>query len=338
MLKSYFMWKSFSRNMGLLFTLTVTALFAQAPAAAPEFEVASIKPAPPIEPQKIMAGTVHVGMSVDAARVDIGNLSLADLIRIAYRMKPYQVAGPDWMGSQRFDILAKMPEGGSKDKVPEMLQALLADRFKLTSHRESKEHSVYALVVGKNGPKLKPAEPDAAAPPPAADAAAPPAKGAMVLGSGESQLRVEPNRDGRGATVASPQFGQMKVSMGEGGMMRMEFAKLSMPALADTLSRFTDRPVIDMTELSGSYQVPLDLSMDEMRNVMRAAAASAGMMMPGPRAGRGEAVSSPADAASTPGGSSIFSAIQQLGLKLEPRKLPIETIAIDHLEKTPTEN
>jgi uncharacterized protein (TIGR03435 family) len=150
----------------------------------------------------------------------------------------------------------------------------------------------------------------------------------MVLGSGESQLRVEPNRDGRGATVASPQFGQMKVSMGEGGMMRMEFAKLSMPALADTLSRFTDRPVIDMTELSGSYQVPLDLSMDEMRN----------MMMPGPRAGRGEAVSSPADAASTPGGSSIFTAIQQLGLKLEPRKLPIETIAIDHLEKTPTEN
>jgi uncharacterized protein (TIGR03435 family) len=341
------------KNLPTAFTVVLavaaTAVFAQSPSAvstpaagpALEFEVASVKPAPPIEPQKIMSGQMHIGMSIDAARVDIGNLSLADLIRIAYRMKSYQVSGPDWMASQRFDIMAKMPEGASKDKVPDMLQALLADRFKLTAHRETKDFPAYALVVGKNGAKLKEAE--ATVPPPAADGAAPPGKRSLVLGSGDTQVRVEANPDGKGATVASPQFGQMKVSMGEGGMMRMEFARMSMPALADTLSRFTDKPVLDMTELSGSYQIALDLSMDDMRNVARAAGmglamAAGGGMMARPRGGEGDGGRGPADAASTPGGSSIFNAIQALGLKMDARKLPIETLVIDHLEKTPTEN
>src|SRR5690348_11121127 len=102
----------------------VSALDAQTPPPALTFEVASIKPAPPIDRAKIMSGKLHLGMSVDAARVDIGNLSLADLIRTAYRLKAFQVSGPDWMTTQRFDILAKMPEGATKEQVPEMLQAL----------------------------------------------------------------------------------------------------------------------------------------------------------------------------------------------------------------------
>ena len=305
------------------------------------FEVASIKPSPPLDPQKIMSGKAHLGMSVDAARVDIGGMSLAELLRTAYRVKPYQISGPDWIQSQRFDIVAKMPEGGSKDKVPDMLQALLADRFKLTVHRDTKEHAVYALIVGKTGSKIKEAAPKEAAPAPDPNvpAAAPP--GGLVVGSGENQVRVTPNKEGRGASVAGP-FGQMKVSMGEGGMMRMEFARMTMPALADMLSRMTDRPVIDMTELKGEYQFTLDLSMDEMRNMARAAATLMGMQLPGPGGPGGEAqagrTSSPADAASTPGGSSVFGSVQQLGLKLDPRKLPLENIVVDHLEKTPTEN
>ena len=332
--------KSFLRAPGLLSAFIATVLLAQAPAPAPEFEVASIKLAPPLEPQKIMAGTMHVGMSVDAARVDIGSMSLTELIRTAYRMKPYQISGPDWMPSQRFDIMAKIPEGASKDKVPEMLQALLADRFKLTAHRESKERPAYALVVGKNGPKLKEAEPDPAAPP-AADPAAPPGKGIFVVGSPEGQVRIEPNRDGRGASISSPQLGQMKVSVGEGGMMRMEFARISMTMLADTLSRFAGKPVIDMTELKGNYQIALDLSMAEMAGMARAAGMGGGMgggMMGGRGAGGGDAGRGPAEAASTPGASQIFEAIQALGLKMDSRKLPIETLVIDHLEKTPTEN
>jgi uncharacterized protein (TIGR03435 family) len=332
------MQKKFLTGMGAALWLNA-AIFAQAPPpppAAPIFEVASIKPAPPIEPAKIVAGKMHIGMSVDAARVDIGNLSLADLIRIAYRVKPYQVSGPDWMSSLRFDVLAKMPEGSSKDQVPDMLKALLAERFKLTVHRDSKEHSVFALVVGKNGPKLKEAAPDANTPAPAADGA-PSKPGTIVMGTGEGQVRVSPNGDGKGATVAGGPFGQMKVSMGEAGMMRMEFARITMPGLADMLSRFADRPVIDMTELKGTYQVALDLSMEEMRNVARAAAMQAGIAMPGP-GGAGEANRSPADAASTPSGSSVLGAVQQLGLKLDPRKTPVETLMVDHLERAPTEN
>jgi uncharacterized protein (TIGR03435 family) len=316
------------------------ALFAQTPPAAtpaPAFEVASIKPAPPIDPAKIVAGTLHVGMSIDAARVDIGSLSLAELIRIAYRVKPYQVSGPDWMSSQRFDVMAKMPEGASKDQVPEMLQGLLAERFKLIMHRDSKDHPVYALVVGKNGPKLKEAAVDAGAPPPAATDAAP-SKPALVIGSGENQVRVKPNSDGKGATVAGGPFGQMKMSMGEAGMMHMEFAKLSMQGLADLLTRFTDRPVVDMTELKGNYQVGLDLSMEEMRTVAMAAASQMGIALPMGGRGGGEGMRSPADAASTPSGGSMMTAVQQLGLKLEPRKAPLETVVVDSLEKTPTEN
>lgn len=326
----------------LVGTCTALCLLATAPAQTgkavappPAFEVASIKPAPPLDPAKLMAGRMHFGMTVDAARVDIGNTSLADLIRIAYRVKPYQIAGPDWMSSQRFDVLAKMPEGLSKDLAPEMLQALLAERFKLAIHRENKEHPVYALVVGKNGPRLKEAEPEAPAPPTGSEAA-PSKQPGMVVGLGDSQVRVDRNPDGKGASVAGGPFGNMKFSMGEGGAMRMEFARISMPALTDFLSRFSDRPVIDMTELKGNYQVSMDIAREDMINVMRASAASMGIPLP---AGHGpEMAGSPADAASTPSGSSVLAALQQLGLKMEPRKMPVETIVIDHLEKMPTEN
>src|SRR5450432_3867435 len=82
------------------------AAFGQTPEAPLQFEVASIKPAPPFNPAMMMSGQpMHIGMKVDGARVDIGSMSLADLIRTAYRVKPYQVTGPDWMGAQRFDVL-----------------------------------------------------------------------------------------------------------------------------------------------------------------------------------------------------------------------------------------
>jgi len=328
------MWK-----LTLAGCLFVALSAAQAPAPAPSFEVASIKPAPPIVPQKIMSGQMHIGMSIDSARVDIGNLSLADLIRTAYKVKPYQISGPDWMAAQRFDVLAKMPAGSTKEQVPEMLQGLLAERFKLAIHHETREHPVYALVPGKGGPKMKEAEP---APVPVAAAGEPaPAKPGMVIGTPDGQVRVNPNADGEGATVAGGAFGQMKVSMGEGGRMRMGFARITMASLAELLSRFTDKPVLDMTELKGNYQVALDLSMDEMRSVAMAMSAQMGMPSPmggGGRGGNAPGGTSPADAASTPGGSSILAAVQQLGLKLDSRKLPLDTIVVDHLEKMPTEN
>ena len=127
------------------------AMLAQTP-AKPAFEVATIKPAQLPGPAQMAAGQLHMGLYVAGARVDIGAMSLADLIRIAYRVKNYQVSGPPWMTTERFDVMAKIPEGVSKDLVPEMLQALLAERFKLELHRENKEHSVYVLTVAKGGP------------------------------------------------------------------------------------------------------------------------------------------------------------------------------------------
>jgi uncharacterized protein (TIGR03435 family) len=184
---------------------------------------------------------------------------------------------------------------------------------------------MYALVVGKNGPKLKESPPDADAPAGESKPSDP--------GPEKGQVRINGSMEGKGVVVTGGPGGQMRMSMGPGGTMHMEAAKMSLSSFAEMLSRFVDRPVVDMTELKGNYQVALDFAMDDLRNMAR----TAGVMIPAPGAG-GEAGGAPANAASDPSGSSIFASMQQLGLKLEPRKAPIDLIVVDHLEKTPTEN
>ena len=88
-----------------------------------------------------------------------------------------------------------------------------------------------------------------------------------------------------------------------------------------------------MTDLKGSYQIALDLPMEDLQIIAQKQAATLGIPMPSPPPG-----ASPADIASTPGGGAIFSAMEKLGLKLDARKAPVATIVVDHLEKTPTEN
>ncbi|MGA9108105.1 MAG: TIGR03435 family protein [Bryobacteraceae bacterium] len=315
-----------------------TAVAAKPPAGGWAFEVATIKPAQMPTPADVMNGKMHVGMKTDAARVDIGFMSLTDLIGIAYDVKPYQISGPDWMGGmgERFDILAKMPEGATKEQVPAMLQALLADRFKLAIHRESKERPVYELVVGKGGPKMKESPPDAPAPPAAAakSDAAPGAAGADAVPAKDAEPQIKFHRDSDGsgtATVHTPE-GNTKMSYGPNGM-HLEMEKITMAKLAEALSRFVDRPVVDKTELKGNYQVALDLTMADLMSAAR----SAGMAMPGAAPVSGDAGKLPSDAASDPSGS-IFKSVAQLGLKLEPRKAPVDRIVVDHIEKTPTEN
>jgi uncharacterized protein (TIGR03435 family) len=319
------------------------AALAQTP-AGPAFEVASIKPAPPISQlaQQIQSGKLHVGVSIDGARVDFAFVSLADLIVEAYKIKPFQLTGPDWMKQERFDVLAKLPDGASKDQVPEMLQALLAERFKLSIHRDTKEQAVYALVVGKNGLKMKESPPDADKP--AADAEAnssapgPGGRGVTAINTPEGQFRIR--QEGRGAMISGGPNGNMRMSIGDNGNMHMEMSRMGMPQLADLLTRFMDRPVVDMTELKGNYQVALELPMQELMNMARALApelAGAGAPgAPGPGAGGGPGAATPV--ASDPAGTSMFQAVQLLGLRLESRKAPMESIVVDHVEKTPTEN
>ncbi len=321
-----------NRLFTILF-LAAGAAWSQTPAAAPapppagrQFDVATIKLAPPINPAAAMAGKLHVGMSVDGARVDIGYMSLSDLILMAYKVKQHQLTGPDWMKNQRFDILAKMPEGGTKEQVPEMLQALLKERFGLTFHKEMREQPVYGLVVGKGGPHVKESAKEEEAPPKADD------KGGNTISFGGGQIRQSGNSM---VMKANDRPGTTKMTMAD-GKMKMESTQVKMEDFAEMLTRFVGKPVVDMTELKGAYDLSVEISMTEMV----ALAQKAGIAMPGmvgaPPAGD---AGRPADAASDPSASgSIFASIQQLGLKLESRKAPVDTMVVDKLEKAPTEN
>src|SRR5690242_4650630 len=95
---------------------------AQKPPAKPTFEVATIKPLDP-------NSSVLVGMSADPSIVRYGNLTLRDAIRGAYKVRDFQIVGPDWMATARFDVYAKLPPGASTDQIPEMFQSLLEERF-----------------------------------------------------------------------------------------------------------------------------------------------------------------------------------------------------------------
>ena len=93
--------------------------------------------------------------SPDPGQITYSNVSLKNGSDDAYEVKGYQITGPKWLDSERFDIVAKIPKGATKEQFQMMLQNLLAERFKLTLHRETKELPIYALVVGKGGPKMK---------------------------------------------------------------------------------------------------------------------------------------------------------------------------------------
>jgi uncharacterized protein (TIGR03435 family) len=143
----------------LLATLTLTTalatgVHAQDRTTAPVFEVAAIKPHNPSD-----AGG---GFSFQHGRLIISNTWLRILVMSAYGVKDFQVSGgPNWIDSEKFDVLAQAPYNSDPRDLNPMLQALLADRFKLAVHHETRETTVYALVLAKNGPKLQRSAPDA---------------------------------------------------------------------------------------------------------------------------------------------------------------------------------
>ena len=140
---------------------------------------------------------------------------------MAYRVKLYQVSGPDWIGSERFDVAATLPEGSLPAQLPEMMQRLLEERFALKFHRESKDFPVYALQVAPGGLKISEAPPDQELE--NTDAKAP----QSFTGGGNNQGVV--------------------VNLGRGSSMsfsnnKFEAKRLNMQTLAGTLERFLDRP------------------------------------------------------------------------------------------------
>jgi uncharacterized protein (TIGR03435 family) len=260
-------------------------------------------------------------------------MSLKDLIATAYNVKAFQITGPDWIGdmSQRVDIVAKMPEGATVDQAPQMLQALLADRFKLVVHRETKEHPVMALVVGKGGPKLQESPADALQ---AFDESTPLQPGERQMETSQGPVRMTVNPGG-GATVNMGKRGKWIQRVAPGGTLHMEGTGTTMSAFADMLTQLTQMTggpgtqVVDMTGLTGHYNVAIDFSVADLLKMAQAA----GINVPG----RGGEANAPPVAEDPGASSSVADAVAALGLKLEPRKAPTEQLIVDHAEKLPKE-
>jgi bla regulator protein BlaR1 len=230
--------------------------------AAAAFDVASIKPSKP--------GTRGFSINpLPGGRFTTSNTTLKMLISTAYRIYDFQVSGgPNWLDSYRVDIQAKADAGAKPEQLRAMLQKLLADRFGLGVHRETRELPTYALVVAKSGPKI------------------------------------QQSKDAEG----TPEF---RVFM----RSRITAKRASLSLLTEALAMLLSRPVSDKTGLQGGFEYKLEWTPDQSQT-------------------RGNDDPLPPD----PDRPSIFVALQeQLGLKLESQKGPVEIIVIDRAEK-PSEN
>jgi len=321
-----------------------TLLFAQMP-KKPTFEVATIKPLPSTESlfEEIRSGKRSqdsLKTTISGARLDIGASPMLELITRAYSVKYYQVVGPDWLYSLNYEIHAKLPEGASKDQIPEMMQSLLSERFKLVVHREKKEQPVYLLTVSENGHKLKEAIVDADAPAQAYD----PAKnystkdGADKSDAASTDTKEDELKVSRDGTMSTKKF-RTRILRDENGRIYTEdtYFKITMSELAQNLSLLTDRPIVDRTELKGFYEVSMEISMEDMANLSRKLTPDAAL---GQGAGgiTGAAPDGLLSASNPSAGGGIFRQIQKLGLKLEPGRAPVEKLVIDSIEKNPSEN
>jgi uncharacterized protein (TIGR03435 family) len=285
---------------GVIATLSPARANAQTPGNKLEFEVASVRPS-----SKDMrdAAPVALGLRMDGSQARIGALTLRDYIAMAFRIKSYQVVGAEWMATDRFDVNAKLPEGSTVDQIPGMLQSLLSERFALKFHREPKELPVYALVIGKPPLKLKesPVDPDASAP-----------TGVNISATGSAAGVAVNLGNGSFYTFAAGKF---------------EGKKIAGRVLADVLERYTDRPILDATNLTGTYDFSFAVAPEDYQTLLIRAAVNSGVFLP-PQALR----------LLDNGGDPLADALSQLGLKLESRTAPVDLLIVDQVLKTPTDN
>jgi uncharacterized protein (TIGR03435 family) len=286
--------------------------------------------------------------SSDPGQISYSFVSLRNLLTQAFGVKMYQISGPDWMDSARFDIIAKVPSGATKDDVKIMLQNLLKERFRLVFHFETKVVPVYELVVEKNGPKLKESQDQsdpATVPPPS-----PPSDGTAAAPtppppSPPDPARVRIGKDGMPEVppgMQRPGIRMMAMMSPTGFRVRLNAQRQTMAQLADSLSNQVDRPVLDRTGLASRYDFTLDFAPDQSAAMTaKMGFLSGGMPPPPPGGASAGGGRDPAPNASLPetDAAPLFVAIQsQLGLKLEAKKAPTDLIVVDHLEKTPSEN
>ena len=129
------------------------------------FEVASVKPSPPVKPgERVFYGPARGGPGTpDPGQITWTYARFVDLLMTAYDVRNYQISGPGWLDNERYDVIARVPAGATKEQVRVMWQNLLAERFGLVLHHDPREFRVDELVIAKGGAKLKESAEDAAA-------------------------------------------------------------------------------------------------------------------------------------------------------------------------------
>jgi uncharacterized protein (TIGR03435 family) len=260
------------------------------------FEAASLKPAvnPNTSPNRIMR-RLSGGPGTDTpGRFDFANATLKLMILKAYNLKEFQVEGPAWIDTAEFDLLASVPVGTTKQQAGEMLQTLLKERFKLEFHRQTKSLPQFALVVGKGGRKLK-------------------------------AVKIPTSPTGVPQTQNTPGIQMMMTPDGIELKGYMTLAQL-----ADALTRQMARPVLDLTELTGTFDVDITWMPDTMTGTRMGLPPGGDGAEPSRKGGPGPS----ADPALT-----LAQALQdKLGLRLDARKAPTEVLIVDRAEKSPVEN
>src|SRR5262249_16138653 len=216
-----------------------------------------------------------IGAHVDKARAEYIFVPLKELIATAYRVKAAQISGPAWINdiSQRFDIVAKMPDGATVDQAPDMLQALLAERFKLKLHRETKEGPVMALVLGKDGAKLQESAP---VPGQDFDENTPLKPGETQMNTSQGPVRMTVDPKTGGSVTNMGKRGVWTQQVGPGGTLHLEGKSTTMSAFADMMTNLSQLTggssiqVIDMTGLQGHYKVAIDFSLADLLKMVQA--------------------------------------------------------------------
>ena len=268
------------------------------PGAVPAFDVVSIK--------ENKSGEAVQGSRRQPGRIVITNFPLRALILNYFGLQPQQLTGgPDWIDSARYDILAQfsgeipVTEPGTIGPLQLMMQRVLAERFKLAVHTETREIPIYALTLARSnralGPRMRPAVMDCDA-----------VMNAMLKSA----------REGGGPPPLPPQLpdGRPACGMRFGPGTRLVAGGTSMAALARSMSNQAGRIIVDSTGLTGGFDIELEFTPDP---------AAAGGLPPA------------AGDANLP---SLFTAMEeQLGLKLVPQRGPVEMLVIDRVER-PTEN
>jgi len=328
-------------------------------AARAAFEAASIRPA--AMPRPTATGVGRSGgsgggpncgpprLTMDANLLHYRCVPIKRLIEFAFGIpeRPGMITGPDWMMDTspgvRFDIEAKLPEGAPRSLVPEMFQALIRDRFKLVVHSGTAEQPVNAIVVDKGGLKLKEAAPNPLEPgldPNAPSCGADPLCAPLVRNSHGEQ--VVGGRIARGIEkFTSPSIGTALVTNSPQGT-RIEAPSSTLAGLAILLDGRI-RWAVDMSGMTGRYQIDIETSLDRELLMRPLLAVSEAAQAGGPNSPAATTEFAAADqkvqedlAAAELKAWQV--ALLKVGLRLEQRKVAAETLVIDHVERMPTEN